>query len=130
MKRSMMLCFVFFLLIPLVHSATIGMSPASLQFEGRKYTTYTKEITVFNTGSEMMELYFKASKPWIEVPQQVYVSANGRKQITVSVKMPGTTANDIYNADIIISQQKNNFIPSLALPITFKISDQEIINVQ
>jgi hypothetical protein len=110
----MMAIFVFVLVLffgmaRIVNAASIGISPAELSFDNVLKGGYAESAVSVSTSSET-PLNFTISaqgavKDWIgfEPSQNLTISRNEMKRVSIIVKPPATVANGVYTGNILVS---------------------------
>ncbi|NIO21308.1 MAG: hypothetical protein GTN76_11375 [Candidatus Aenigmarchaeota archaeon] len=111
-----MVCMVLFLLFlglssNSVYAVSIGISPADLYFSNVLKNGYAEKTIAVSTSSETPVKFTVAAsgsiKDWIEFDpsEDLEVSKNSMKRITVIVKPPGNVANGVYGGSIVVSTE-------------------------
>ncbi|MDD4877390.1 MAG: hypothetical protein PHQ86_09790 [Dehalococcoidales bacterium] len=138
-----LICIYLMALVPLVHAAGIGISPASLSYENvLRGGSAQEQFTLFNNADADMYYNVRAEGDggeWFSfdpIPP-VRVPAKGSVRVSAIVSPPIHTPSGIYNCTIYVQPAITNvtagggavvgILPAIGLPTSIKITGEQVL---
>ncbi len=122
--------FVFFMFVPVVQAAALGVSPGSLKFEGKKEVSYVKQLFVFNSGAEDAIVRIQSDYSWLQSQDSVFVAKQSKQMIPVTVFAQRDLANGNYKGELVLTTSAGLVSPGFVIPVSFNVNDTEIFDVK